>query len=321
MKRAPLTPFSKNVVVFLHDVPSTVWFSDLIGFLGKLYRFVPLTAVEEYYYDSGGHSRNFCHISFDDGDISVYRNAFPVLKKGNIPASLFVSPSVIRNGANYWFQDIRGMDKELLKAAISNLIECRQDRIKKYSIGSLLKSLPIADIQTIIHQVNKDSATSIIPCNVSAEQLLKLHCSGLFTIGAHTMNHPILCNESDETARLEIAESIHELSAMLNARVTSFVYPNGVPGLDFGEREIHILKQEGITLAFSARAKWPAKTDDPLAAPRIGVTYNGNFLLLSKILLAPIWEKTKGIIKGIMRQPTEEAERAEIQRHYRPVHK
>jgi hypothetical protein len=133
------------------------------------------------------------------------------------------------------------------------------------------------------------------------------------------MNHPILPNEPYETARLEIAESIRELSTMLNTRVTSFAYPNGVPGLDFGQRELHILKQEGIKIAFSTQGKWLTNTDDPLAAPRIGVSYR-NFLLLNKILLGPIWAKARRIIKGIIRNPTEEAERAEIREFYRPAH-
>ena len=305
-------PFFNRIVVFVHAVPSVAWFSDLIKLLGTLYRFVPFKAVEDFFYDPPLRNRRFCHISFDDGEISVYENAFPVLRQLNIPASLFVSPSIAMNRTNYWFQEIRGMDKELLRKAVSDATQCSFSAIAKHSVTSLLKSMTIADIQSIIDQVRKLSPASAVPCNMSEEQLLDLQKSGLFTIGAHTMNHPILSNEPHETARFEIVESIRGLSALLNTRCTRFAYPNGVPGVDFGRREIDILKEEGITIAFSTRNKWIDKTDDPLAVPRVGVLYSRESLLPGKIILGPVWEKAKRIIRRMTLSPAEDTERAEI---------
>src|SRR5690625_7589399 len=81
---------------------------------------------------------------------------------------------------------------------------------------------------------------------ISSEQLLELENSGVFHIGAHTMNHPILANENDEISEYEIKASIDELGKLLNRKITTFAYPNGSEGLDFEKREMRFLKEAEI---------------------------------------------------------------------------
>ena len=74
--------------------------------------------------------------------------------------------------------------------------------------------------------------------------------SGLVTIGAHTINHPVLKNESDTGCRYEIAESVKQLELILEKPVKYLAYPNGRLHLDFGEREMNYLKESNIALYF-----------------------------------------------------------------------
>ncbi len=74
-------------------------------------------------------------------------------------------------------------------------------------------------------------------------------------VGAHTMNHPILKNEDDASSKFEIEASVGDLSTLLGSRVTTFAYPNGIPGMDFGEREVKLLGASGIRLAFTTEAR------------------------------------------------------------------
>jgi len=50
--------------------------------------------------------KGFCHITFDDGDKTFYTVAYPILKKHNVPATLFVSPKIVVKQENFWFQEI-----------------------------------------------------------------------------------------------------------------------------------------------------------------------------------------------------------------------
>jgi len=77
---------------------------------------------------------------------------------------------------------------------------------------------------------------------MSESELKEAYDSGLVAVGAPTQNHPILANETEQTSRYEIQSSILELSDMLGTQVKYFAYPNGIPSLDFGEREIDVLK-------------------------------------------------------------------------------
>ena len=46
-------------------------------------------------------------ITFDDGYLDVYQNAYPLLKAYNIPATLFITTGVIGNECKYlWWDEV-----------------------------------------------------------------------------------------------------------------------------------------------------------------------------------------------------------------------
>ncbi len=130
------------------------------------------------------------------------------------------------------------------------------------------------------------------------------------TIGAHTINHPILSNETNKNAEKEILESVEDLSMMIDRNIKYFAYPNGTIGLDFSTREQTIL-QEKIKLAFTLDAGFFSKNSNPLCIPRInffGSERENNVWISSKLLLVPILDR----INKIIRRKTETKERKEI---------
>ena len=84
----------QNLVVVFHTIPSKSWLKKTLKVINSLYDFIPIEYIDSHFY-SGKKFNNCCHISFDDGDISFYKYAFPVLREMKIPASLFVSPKII----------------------------------------------------------------------------------------------------------------------------------------------------------------------------------------------------------------------------------
>ena len=109
-----------NKIVNFHVVSDPVWFEEVILFLKSRYKMISIQSLHEYM--SGDvEVGNLCHITVDDGDKTFYENIYPVLKKHNVPASLFVSPKICEGKCNFWFQEIVGYDQIELIEIITNV--------------------------------------------------------------------------------------------------------------------------------------------------------------------------------------------------------
>jgi len=264
--------------------------------LKRLYHVVPVEDIEKFYYQ-GRNLKHACHITFDDGDKSFYKTVFPLLKKHQIPVSIYVSPLGARENKNFWFQEIRGYDPHKLFQILTNI--AGQGENASIPLNALLKSIPLNTIWEAIYDYQQQTGTPPKPgMNMDQKELRELHDSGLVDIGAHTMNHPILANEDAETSGREIKKSVHELGDLLNTRVKYFAYPNGTIGLDFGIREMDVLKEAGIKLAFSTEKKSLDKGDNPMSVPRNGITKGNTGFILGKLIAGSRWDKIKKSVKG-----------------------
>jgi peptidoglycan/xylan/chitin deacetylase (PgdA/CDA1 family) len=314
----PLSAFtSTNLILLFHIVPSKGWFADTLRWVRGIYDFVSAGDIESYYY-GGERFKSSCHVTFDDGERTVYENAFPVLRDMDIPATVFVSPKVVAEGRNYWFQELRVIrgtvgDAKVREAICENL-GCDMARISRYNVLSIMKCMKLAEILSTIESLKTRHGVRIEEQhNVNGAQLSEMIDSGVFSVGGHTMNHPILSNESDETAEREIRQSLEQLSRMTGRGARYFSHPNGKV-LDYGERETGILRRNGVRLNFTYNTGYFGRKNDPLCLPRAGFATSGNGenpSIVPKILLVPVWDRIRTLARL---GRTEEAERREITR-------
>jgi len=302
---------AKSLVLVFHKEDDGPLFEKIVIALKARYSLVSAAELENLLLKKK-ELKNICHISFDDGYRSFYTVIFPILKKHQVPVSLFVSPEMIGFNSNYWFQEIEGYDEQLFKKILSQQLNISLNEINKFSIQAIFKCLPAKTIKDIIAQYQQQTGCGIKdPENINIQQLKEMSASGLVTIGAHTINHPVLKNESDAGCRYEIGDSIKQLELMLGHPVKYFAYPNGRPGLDFGEREINYLKENNITLAFSTEPDHISSNTDPLCIPRMGFARMGlspsNPLIWFRLNAGKKWINIKAIGK-----PTEKDIRKEI---------
>jgi len=283
-----------NRIINFHVVKDIKWFDSIISSLKSSYNLVSVDTVYDFYLGNSNH-KNICHITVDDGDKTFYDNIFPVLKKHNISATLFVSPTICKKEENFWFQEISGYNPLELKRIIGNLYNIPNDILKKYQVENILKAMSIKKIKGIINNYQKANRTSRKYFrNITVDQLKEIHSSGFVTIGAHTMNHPILSKEDEEESRYEVCNSISDLSDILNTQIKYFAYPNGIPEMDFNAREEVFLKDAGINLAFSTVSKNLSRTDSFTRIPRFQISDNESFSSVKKkLLLGPVWEPFK----------------------------
>jgi peptidoglycan/xylan/chitin deacetylase (PgdA/CDA1 family) len=99
------------------------------------------------------------------------------------------------------------------------------------------------------------------------EQVRELQKAGV-EIGAHTVNHPILCNLSTDEAREEILESKQNLEEILGSSVRLFAYPNGRRGEDYDSEHAELVRSLGFRAAVSTHPGAAGSETDAYQLPR-----------------------------------------------------
>ena len=260
-----------NTVINFHRVTDEKWFDAILGFLASRYE---LVSVDALYALCRGHVQgdNLCHITVDDGDKSFCEILLPALARRRVSASLFVSPKVCAEGSNYWFQEISGYEEEEVKEICASVLSVQSGRLAKYSVDAILKTMSIDAITEVIGAYQKRTGTPVKPgSNITVNNLRDIDTLGLVSVGAHTMSHPILQNEHKVRAEYEIGESVSELATLLKHEIRYFAYPNGIRGLDFGQREETALRKRGIRLAFTTESRHLSRRENTMRIPRIQV--------------------------------------------------
>lgn len=302
---------AKGLVLAFHKEENSELFESILLALKAGYSLVSAARLEQLL-SEGISTSNVCHITFDDGLQSFYTVVFPLLKKHNIPVSLFVSPEIIQTGDNFWFQETADYKEEIIKDILARELHASAGKLAGFSSQAVFKCLPVSQIKKIIAMYQQQENCDKKPSqNMTIEQLKEVDHSGLVAVGAHTINHPVLTNENDDSCIYEIGESVTALAKLLEHPVRYFAYPNGRPGIDFGEREMNCLRRNNIAMAFSTELDTLSPGNDLLSIPRMGFARMGlspsNPLIKLRMNLGKNWVDIKSIGR-----PAEKAIREKI---------
>ena len=257
-----------NIAFYLHDEPDIERCRRQLLALKSRFRMISGDEVRAFY--TGKISlKNACHLTIDDGWISTYRVIFPLLKELEIPASIFVSPKACAEGGSFWYQEIRDYDTEELKRILVENQWFRSE-VLHFPFDLIVKELPIDVVNDVLAKYRKRHCLPLPNrAVVNERELVAMAESGWVEVGAHTLSHPVLSNETDRRSATEIEESVKMLREMLGRPVRSFAYPNGLKGVDFGSREMETVKKCGVECAYSVNPGVLGR-GDVLSIPRVG---------------------------------------------------
>ena len=166
----------------------------------------------------------------DDGHISFYYNAFPLLKKYSVPSILFIIPSLIETDQPFWWNEVYYY---LGKKAGSEQIK-------------ILKSIPNSERVAYLEGLRKNSDKPLLKQQqLTVAQLQEMQNNGI-VIANHSFTHPMFdqCSEAELRAELQQTKAFFE-QHQLNG-YSLFAYPNG----NFNALAEKVLVEEGITQAF-----------------------------------------------------------------------
>lgn len=255
-------------------------FEELLKYLSGNYRVLSISeAIQNM--ESGKICPDSVVITFDDGWRDNYSNAFPLLIKYKIPATIFVTFDAVEKGTFGWCafdQAILNLRKEELDLTSFGLgsFPLHNQQQKESSISLLHKkikklnnSLALSVVDHVVSEYGDPGGERIM---LSWQEIREMHDSGLISIGAHSVTHPILTRIPLSQANYEINTCKSLLEAKLGAPVDYFAYPNGSPD-DFNSEITALVADSGYKAAFSTIPGINRDLSERYCLHRLDVTY------------------------------------------------
>ncbi len=266
---------------FINDITAET-FSKQIKVLSENFKVLRLDEAAALLAQNRLPSNAVC-ITFDDGYADNYDRAYPILKSYAVPATFFVATGFI-DGGIMWNDIVRYACKMCSEddirdylRSLNRTISTSLEQAKVELMHETISDFKYQDIDKRDHLAREFSKIlSVQPRDtlmMTREQVADLSHNGM-EVGAHTVNHPILKNLSQQQARYEIDESRAYLEDIIGKRVVSFAFPNGRPGIDFDQSHVELLSQTGFEVAVTTEFAAAGYSDKLLALPRLGLWDN-----------------------------------------------
>jgi len=190
-------------------------------------------------------------ITFDDGYQDNYDNAFPILKKYNLPGVIFTVTGRMTNPTPLWwdvcaqaFRESKVSEADLPYIGVRQINESTQSEFME-----AVKKYPTAEIDSAIEQLC--TALQVTPeakaLFFSWDEVRELVDNGV-ACQPHTVTHPIMTRIPLEQRVEELKQSRDDLLEHTNQTVDTFAYPNGTP-VDYDKETIMALHELGYKMA------------------------------------------------------------------------
>jgi len=239
---------------------SVTLFEHLLKFLKKSYSIISLNQLLILIKEKRDIPSGSIILTFDDGYKDNYLNAFPLLKKYDIPATIFISVEAIHKQEALWYDRlviaINSTQKNFLDLKKIGLGEyflvSEKDKIKTIkeiteTSKYMNKEKRDKTINAIIKELHVDKEDNSESRMLSWEEIKTMSKSGI-SFGSHGMSHSILTTLSKEEAEYEIKESKRIIKEKVGMDVNMYAYPNGSEK-DFSDDVISLLKKYGYAAA------------------------------------------------------------------------
>ena len=186
-------------------------------------------------------------ITFDDGYANNLELAYPLLKKYQAPATVFLASAYMESGEIFPFLKLK-----LIKLSGRDGCEPSLPPPLDYKANPLDLVVQRAKPhwERLAPHLSDYQRRTLRPLTVEEVQLADPR---LIEFGAHSHTHCILTNESRLRRREEILTSIDKVEQFTGRRVLLFSYPNGQRE-DFDELDKEVLRSRGIEAAVSGMA-------------------------------------------------------------------
>lgn len=217
-------------------------FSAQLRYLRSHYTILPLSAMCRALAEGSPLPPSPAAITIDDGYRDAYEIAFPLLRKYEAPATLFVVTDFIDRRTWLWTDKLRFLTfnapegrREVALPGLTVSVDLggRSSRLAAADrVNSALKALPDGAKEDALKRVAGQFRVELPAAPpeefgpVTWDEAREMDAAGV-EIGSHTVTHPILTRVEGDRLSFELRQSRARLGEVLGREVDLFCYPNG----------------------------------------------------------------------------------------------
>lgn len=213
----------------------------------------------------------YCVLTFDDGWLDNYLYAFPILKKYQAPASIFLPTNYVGSNEWFWPEKIAFLLTYLRqprvtatqRSSASEVVAELPGMVKINFVGQEVfnyskireiigrcKLLKPRQIGGVLHRLSDILGVSVPHerMTINWEEVNEMAEKGI-SFGSHSCAHHLLTRLDEQTIRQELQESNQVLRALPVGYLPVFCYPNG----DNTDAIQDLVKESGYVAAVGTR--------------------------------------------------------------------
>jgi peptidoglycan/xylan/chitin deacetylase (PgdA/CDA1 family)/CelD/BcsL family acetyltransferase involved in cellulose biosynthesis len=270
----------------------TELFEQEMRFVAEHYEVVSLAELLDHLEE--GRPETLISITFDDGYADNYQNAFPVLQRYGLPATIFLTTGSVDSREPLWFEQLA----LALKRTNREFIDLELDIPRRFKtrtqgerlqandqIFQLMKVLPDARrrewLSQILQQLEVLNDGERNNKMLTWDQIRFMSANGI-EFGGHTVTHPFLSRTTQEQATWEVSECKRRIETELQKPADYFAYPNGREE-DFCDWNKEAIHRAGYRAALSTLWGVNYRFTDRMALRRGGPWEESPELFASKL--------------------------------------
>lgn len=223
-------------------------------------------------------------VTFDDGYLDNLTLALPILRKHNVPATIYVATGLIEHASVLWWYELEHL--VTLQSSLSirwrqrnmhfSMADLAEKRLAYQKLNRLFKDMSPSEQNDFMSALRGDCQIRFNYASLvlRRHQLCELAADPLITIGAHTHHHLVLSRLPDIRLRHEISRSRELLEEWLERPIKHLAYPFG-GNQQACKREFVAARELGFKSAVTTRLGHLHRfhRNHPLALPRVAIGY------------------------------------------------
>lgn len=264
-------------------------FERHIAYIVKHFNVISLEMLQDFLLTGQALPRRPLLITFDDGYLDNYTNAYPILRRYKLPAVIFlITDKMAQPTAPWWdscayyFFHTMKSSADLPLLGMCELVSPAQRDAARESFIKAVKKLPEAEkqasLQALRLSLDAGEFNSKLPLFVSWDQVRELTANGV-ACQPHTLTHPIMTRIDPNEQKWQLTESRARIEAETGQAAIAFAYPNGSRH-DYNAETMAALRETGYQMAFTL-SPGPARLADvrakPLEIRRVFLGYRDSF--------------------------------------------
>ena len=204
----------------------------------------------------------FVALTFDDGYRDNFDVAYPVMLKYEVPFAIFVTTGLVDRLMPMWWHVLEKIIEERKEIIFQGVVITTKSRVEKIvaysSCDKAFRAMSRDEVKVncaafIEQNASESDVQRAYDLALDWDMIKKMAASGLATIGAHTISHPVLSRLSEIELRNEIQGSRERLFTAAEVNAQFFAYPFGQDH-EVGALAPRVAAESGYTAAFTTKS-------------------------------------------------------------------